>query len=170
MQEQFVLFYGGPFSQWHCVSNGLNFVLNGIKYNCVEQYMMSEKALLFGDQALYIKIMDAYIPREQKEYGRRVKGFDQEVWDKAKLNIVYFGNMAKYSQNKGLRNLLFATEGKTLAEASPYDKIWGVGLSQKNPGINNRKNWKGQNLLGETLTLVRDTLVLYNWVADLRVS
>ena len=141
-----------PFSQWYDskFSDGEN-----TYHNC-EQYMMAHKALLFKDYTTYKKIMQTTNPRDIKKLGREVKNFDQKIWDCHKFNIVRDGNYLKFSQNEDLLNILLSTKGTALVEASPYDKIWGVGLDEFNPDINNPYKWKGQNLLGYALMYVRD--------------
>lgn len=150
---KYTFFYKSKLSQWHIV----DFVVDGIKYNCCEQYMMAQKALLFNDKETYYKIMKATHPREQQSLGRIVKGYDQKIWDDNKYNIVRNGNYHRFKQNKQDLEWLFATEG-TLVEASPVDRIWGVGLASNDPLIQDEKNWKGQNLLGKALTEVREML------------
>jgi ribA/ribD-fused uncharacterized protein len=150
---KYTFFYKSKLSQWHIV----NFVIDGIKYNCCEQYMMASKARLFDDKEAYNKIMAATHPREQQSLGRIVKGYNQELWDKYKYNIVRNGNYHRFKQNKQDLEWLLATDG-ILVEASPVDGIWGVGLAANDPLIQDEKNWRGQNLLGKALTEVREML------------
>jgi ribA/ribD-fused uncharacterized protein len=154
MTEKFTLFYGGPFSQWN---RGFpyQFEVDGINYNCAEQYMMAEKARLFGDKEVEKQIMAASHPRDQKAIGRLVKNFDADRWNLVARNIVYEGSYAKFTQNEGLKMELLETEGTTLVEASPYDAVWGVKLAQDNPDCHDRSKWKGTNWLGEVLDRVR---------------
>lgn len=156
MAETFTLFWHGPFSQWHACE----FEVDGVKYNCAEQYMMAEKARVFGDDESLAKIMEATSPKVQKALGRKVKNFDPNLWTAACKDIVCRGNYAKFSQNPELLGKLFDTRGTTLVEASPYDKIWGIGLGPDNPDAKDRSKWKGTNWLGEVLTSVREKLVL----------
>lgn len=136
----------------------VDFVVDGVKYNCAEQYMMARKTVLFGDNDTYNKIMNAEHPREQQALGRIVKGYDQQLWDESKYQIVYRGNYHKFKQNEEDRKWLFATGNTILCEASPIDCIWGCGLSANDPKIQDEKNWRGQNLLGKVLTEVREVL------------
>lgn len=131
------------------------FTLKHIKYLCVEQYLMAQKANLFNDNKSFEKIMIATKPAEMKKLGRRVKGFDDSIWLKHRNQILFDGLVAKFIQNSSLLKLLIDTKNKILVEASPTDKIYGVGLNMKNDLILDEKNWKGQNLLGEILMRVR---------------
>ena len=153
--EEFTFFWDGPFSQWHPSM----FDIDGVVYNTAEQYMMSEKARFFNDKESRDKIMASDSPREQKAIGRKVKNFDADKWNGVSRNIVYKGNMAKFRQNKDLRTALFNTKGSSIVEASPYDKIWGIGMGEEEDLIHDRSQWKGLNWLGETLDRVRDDLL-----------
>src|SRR5690348_8597394 len=93
--ERFVFFWSGPYSQWARYS----FTIDGVSYNTCEQYMMAEKARLFGDHETEAKIMQTADPREQKALGRKVKSFDEERWKAAREDIVYRANLAKFTQN-----------------------------------------------------------------------
>lgn len=124
--------------------------------------MMANKAELFGDMETKDKIMQCSTPKQIKALGRMVKGFDQEIWDKFKHSIVVNGNWRKFSQNRALCDFLLATGDSILVEASPVDKIWGIGLAADNPDAQNPLKWKGQNMLGFALMEVRDELQKVN--------
>jgi len=143
-----------PFSQWFRCS----FTVDGHVFNCAEQYMMYGKARLFEDADTAAQILAADHPRQHKALGRKVKPFDTGVWLRERAAIVKAGNRAKFTQNPELRELLLATAGTTLVEASPYDKIWGIGLAASDPRAQDPAQWKGQNLLGKLLTELRDEL------------
>ncbi len=143
-----------PFSQWY----RCKFTEGGHVFNCAEQYMMHGKALLFDDPDVATKILAADHPRDHKALGRKVRNFDDKLWKRDRERIVMAGNRAKFSQNPELLNLLLATKGTTLVEASPYDKIWGIGLAASDPRAQDSTLWKGQNLLGNILTTLRDEL------------
>lgn len=151
-----VLFWQPPavFGQW----TPSPFTVDGARYTCAEQFMMAEKARLFGDEATRAKILATDSPREHKALGRQVAGFVGDTWDRACLEIVVRGNHAKFSQNPAMRAALLATGDKLLVEASPLDKIWGVGLRADDPRIHDRSQWRGTNLLGEALMRVRTGL------------
>ena len=149
--EKFIFFWNGPLSQWwHC-----GFVIDGIAYNTAEQYMMAEKARLFGDTETEGKIMASSIPTEQKQLGREVKNFDPDKWNAVAKDVVRRGSHAKFTQSPFLKELLLGTAGATLVEASPYDKIWGIGLREADPRAKDRATWLGTNWLGEVLTQER---------------
>jgi len=157
MMEKFTFFWGErPFSQW----SPATFTVDGETYNTAEQFMMAEKARLFGDDETLKEIMKAEHPADQKRLGRQVKNFDLATWNKNAKDIVYRGNKAKFTQNPEMREKLFETAGTTLVEASPKDKIWGIGLGVKDKRIHDRETWQGTNWLGEILTKLRDDLML----------
>ena len=143
-------------SQWFPAS----FVVDGVTYNCAEQYMMAEKARVFGDVAARQKVLASDDPKEIKSLGRSVENFDAEVWAEVAPKIVVKGNIHKFRQNADLRRFLLDTGDKILVEASPYDNIWGVGMQESDEGIVNPVNWKGSNLLGFALMEVRDAIAL----------
>lgn len=143
-----------PFSQWH----PSGFVVGGARFTCAEQYMMHGKAVLFGDEEMAARILEAKTPKEHKALGRKVRGFDGARWERERERIVYEGNHAKFTQNPALLEALLATAGTELVEASPLDRIWGVGLSEEDPRIQDPATWRGLNLLGKVLTRLREEL------------
>lgn len=151
MKEKFTFFWGGIFSQW-CPSK---FTIDGVEYNCCEQYMMLKKALLFNDFDTAAKIMGTKNPRDQKQFGREVKNFNKDLWEKWCRKFVYDANYAKFSQDSDLYDGLMLTRGTTLVEASPEDKIWGIGLRESDSRALDRNTWQGTNWLGEIITTVR---------------
>ncbi len=148
------LFLTGPLSQWHPA----RFTVGGIAYNCAEQYMMHRKALLFGDTAMAARILNAAKPHDQKQMGASVEGFVEETWCNHRVEIVTTGNMAKFSQNDGLKKRLLQTGEAILAEANPRDAIWGIALAADDPRALNPTQWQGENLLGRILMDVRARL------------
>lgn len=128
-------------------------------YLYMEQYMMAGKAQLFGDEERRKDILACSDPKQIKALGRKVRGFDQAVWDKFKYSIVLNGNWCKFSQNRELREFLLSTGDSVLVEASPYDRIWGIQLSADAPEAQNPFGWRGENLLGFALMEVRDELL-----------
>ena len=120
------------FSQWFPA----DFVVDDVAYNCTEQYMMAEKARVFGDDDIRQKMLASNDPKEIKALGRQVKNFDVETWRRVAPDIVV----------------------KILVEASPYDTIWGIGMQETESGVDNPENWKGTNFLGFALMEVRGIL------------
>lgn len=164
-QHGFCLFWGNRppkdggitkscLSQWWMEE----FYFDGHNYCCMEQFMMEKKAQLFGDKEIRQQILDSHSPDKIKALGRKVRRFDQTLWDQVKYSIVLNGNRYKFNQNRRLRDFLLSTGDSVLAEASPYDTIWGIGLSADAPDAQNPLNWPGQNLLGFALMEVRDEL------------
>jgi len=171
--EKFAFFWQteSPFSQWYkskftgsvysIVNKELlpNEFTEELEFSSAEQFMMYNKALLFLDRETASKIMKTNNPRRQKELGRQVENFDEDIWEFARSEIVLKGNRLKFHQNEGLKNELLKTEGTTIVESSPYDKIWGVGLGESDERIMKRQTWQGLNLLGEILTEIRDEII-----------
>ncbi|TSK07794.1 MAG: NADAR family protein [Geobacter sp.] len=141
-----------PFSNWYPAS----FVVKGVTFCCVEQFMMYCKAKLFKDERIAESIMLVANPAHQKALGRQIKGFDEKVWMEKREKYVFVGCYEKFRQNPHLLRELLATDCTVLVEASPYDRIWGVGLAENDPRILEEKNWRGENLLGRILGRVRE--------------
>lgn len=155
MPEAFTFFWKHRLSQWQRAP----FEVGTVTFTHAEQYMMYAKAMLFNDREAAARILAAESPREQQAVGREVRGFDEAVWVLFREGIVYAGNYARFSQNADQRELLFSTRGTTLVEASPHDRVWGIGLTADDPRAHDRSRWLGLNLLGETLTRVREALL-----------
>ena len=146
------------FSQWWQSS----FTVDGVQYKTAEHWMMAKKAALFGDVDMEKKILNATTPADAKKMGRRVKNFDPKVWGQQCSTIVSEGNYHKFSQNQKLKEFLLSTGTKVLVEASPVDKIWGIGMAESEEHVDNPRLWKGQNLLGFALMQVRDRILYEN--------
>ncbi len=142
------------FSQWW----GASFIIEGIKYPSAEVYMMAEKARLFDDTEMLNKIISSSNPGAAKKFGREIKNFKEDVWNQNRFDIVVRGNRAKFDQNEELKQFLINTKKRILVEASPVDKIWGIGLAEDNQHSGNPEKWNGLNLLGFALMKVRDIL------------
>lgn len=140
------------FSQWYDAS----FIVEGQRYPTAEHFMMAEKAALFGDQATRALVLKAPHPGAAKALGRQVRGFDESIWLENRFSIVVRANEAKFAQNPELGLFLKQTGSRILVEASPVDKIWGIGLAQDDEKSNNPNLWRGINLLGFALMQVRD--------------
>ena len=154
---EYTLFFteDSPFSQWYRCA----FTVDGVRFNCAEQFMMHGKAMLFGDAATAQRILAASHPKQHKALGRNVAPFVDATWTAKRIEIVTAGNRAKFTQNAELLRLLLATRGTELVEASPYDRIWGIGLAASSPFATDPKKWRGQNLLGKILTELRESVV-----------
>lgn len=158
--SDFLLFYShkdmekGIFSQWFIRS----FHDLSRQYTCCEQYMMYQKAMLFGDSKTAGEIMFAGDQSVYKSLGRDVENFDDTLWDLKKEDIVEEANFLKFSQNPDLRQMLLDTGSKILVEASPHDHVWGIGMDEYNCYACSPDMWDGENLLGFSLMAVRDRL------------
>jgi ribA/ribD-fused uncharacterized protein len=149
-----VYFWSGVFSQW----NPSDFTIDGVKFTTAEQYMMYKKALLFEDEEVANAIMRTNNPREQKSLGRRVRGFDTGRWNAVCREYVYEANLAKFSQNPQMLKTLMETGDREIVEASPKDRIWGIGLHYDDERIHDKSQWQGKNWLGEAIMRVREQL------------
>lgn len=125
-------------------------LMDGFKFYTVEHAMMYEKALLFNDAGSAQRIATAQSPVDAKAIGRQVKGFDNDVWDKHKMQLVSALLFRKMKANPDImeKALEHRSVGRIFVEASPYDAIWGVRLCEDDPFIDDPSKWKGQNLLG----------------------
>lgn len=134
------------------------FAVNNISYKTAEHWMMAQKALLFEDNKTFEKIIHCEKPGEAKELGRQVLGFDEQIWNENRFDIVKLGNIHKFNQHIPLGEFLLNTNERILVEASPVDTIWGIGLSRDDADSENIYAWRGLNLLGFVLMEVRDFL------------
>jgi ribA/ribD-fused uncharacterized protein len=138
---------------WPC-----EFDIDAVRYGSAEHFMMAEKARMFGDHDSLRHIREAASPGAAKALGRAVKNFDQAKWDAGCFDIVVRGNVAKFDQNDALRRYLLETGDQVLVEASPVDRIWGIGLAADDPRVTDPTQWQGPNLLGFALMHVRSEL------------
>ena len=144
----------GCLSQWWPAA----FTVEGRAFATAEHYMMWRKATLFGDSAMAERVLAAPHPHAAKALGGRVVGFDQQTWDEHRFPIVVAGNLAKFAQHPALRAFLLDTGQRILVEASPVDRIWGIGLTRDDPAATAPDRWRGLNLLGFALMQVREAL------------
>ncbi len=142
------------FSQWYDVV----FEKESIVYRSAEHFMMAEKARLFGDMSIIRRIVSAKNPGEAKKLGREIKNFNEELWLKHRFEIVVEANLLKFEQHEELKDYLLGTKDRILVEASPVDKIWGIGLAGDDDNAENPNKWKGLNLLGYALMEARQRL------------
>jgi ribA/ribD-fused uncharacterized protein len=163
-QPKYLLFWGhqppptggagkGCLSQWWPVP----FTVDGMSYPSAEHFMMTAKALLFGDTGAADRIRSAPHPRAAKALGREVRGFDERRWAERRFDLVVRGNLAKFSQHTDLGNYLLGTGSRVLVEASPVDQVWGIGLAADDEQATS-EHWPGLNLLGFALMEVRQQL------------
>lgn len=120
--------------------------------------MMYCKAILFNDCLAADQILEAKSSRKQKELGRKIKCFNEEMWCLFRFGIVYNANLLKFSQNDFLLDALLKTGNSLIVEASPIDRVWGVGIAIDDERIWDVSRWRGLNLLGIALTQVREAL------------
>lgn len=144
----------GCLSQWWPAP----FVVEGRTYPTAEHYMMWRKAMLFDDARGAEQILRASHPRQAKELGRAVTGFEQARWEASRYEIVLSGSVAKFAQHPELRRFILSTGDRVFVEASPRDRVWGIGLASDDPRAARPEEWRGLNLLGFALTEARDTL------------
>jgi len=159
---KFLFFWGhsGAASSKSCLSQWFiaPFEFEGITFRTAEHWMMAEKARLFEDDEMYQRIVECETPGEAKKLGRKVRNFDPAIWEAHRLDIVIRGNELKFGQNEEMKDFLLSTGNRVLVEASPYDRIWGIGMTQNNEAVEHPRNWKGLNLLGFALMKVREKL------------
>lgn len=134
------------------------FSVNCITFSSMEQYMMYKKAVCFGDKDTADKILATNDVAKIKALGRLVANYNENYWNGVRQIVVFEGLLAKFSQNEDLKKQLKATENCILAECAVRDKIWGIGLSMKDPKRLEIDKWNGQNLLGYALMMVRERL------------
>lgn len=134
------------------------FVVDGVRYATAEHWMMAGKARLFGDIEAQERALEARSPAEAKRAGRLVRGFDNAIWERERFGIVRSGSVHKFGQDAALRGFLLTTGGRVLVEASPLDRIWGIGLAADDERAQDPARWRGLNLLGFALMEAREEL------------
>jgi ribA/ribD-fused uncharacterized protein len=172
-EEEFTFFWatGSLFSQWYKCSfkaerifrtpDYLEEFEREIMFSSAEQFMMYHKCLLSLNFDAALEVLSTRDPKKQKKIGRTIKMTMEilETWEVFRTSVIYDANKAKFTQDKELKEALFATRGTTLVEAAPNDAIWGIGLTEDDPKALNRATWQGKNLLGEILTQIRIELM-----------
>ena len=146
----------GYLSNWY----SSYFSQDDISFSSMEQFMMYQKAVCFNDLEIAAQILETGDVSRIKELGRLVTGYDDNYWGGIRQIVVYKGLLAKFAQNTELKELLLKTGDTVLAECAVKDRIWGIGLSMRDPDRFDRSKWKGKNLLGYTLMMVRESLRL----------
>lgn len=150
-----IYFWSSVYSQWH----SCRFTNKaGVVFTSAEQYMMWCKASIFNDYEVAQKVLETSDPKRQKALGRLVRGYDDGIWSTQRLGVVIDGNYLKFTQSEVLRDEILNTGGRVFVEGSPYDIIWGVGLHCTDEKILDESNWRGENLLGRALVVVRDRM------------
>ena len=165
VRPRYLLFWGhqppaaggvgkGCLSQWWPVV----FTVDGQAYPSAEHFMMAGKAALFGDAETAARIRQSPHPGAAKALGRQVRGFDEQRWAEHRFDLVVTGNLAKFRQNADLRDFLLGTGSRVIVEASPRDRIWGIGLAPSDERAMSPEQWPGLNLMGFALMEVRHRL------------
>ncbi|MDH2391329.1 NADAR family protein [Streptomyces sp. HNM0663] len=134
------------------------FVVDGVRYATAEHWMMAEKARLFADADAERMALEATSPGAAKTAGRLVRGFDERIWKRERFAIVRTGSLHKFGRHADLRDFLLATGDRVLVEASPRDRVWGIGLTATDERAHDPARWRGLNLLGFALMEARDAL------------
>ena len=145
----------GCLSQWWPCS----FAVDGVEYASAEHWMMAAKARLFDDPEALPQILAARTPAEAKKLGRLVRDFDEQTWSARRFDLVVEGNVAKFGQDEAMRGFLLSTTNRVLVEASPRDRIWGIGMGAANEAATDPARWRGRNLLGFALMEARERLI-----------
>lgn len=154
--DKYVFFWSGLFSNFAPIKEGIKF--DGFRFPTSEHVFMYIKAKTFNDNEIAEKIKSAPDPKTAKKLGRKVRGFNEEVWKKHRDNAMKTAVQLKFDASSEFRNELLKEKykNKTFVEASPYDCVWGIGMSMEDPNVNNESKWQGLNLLGNILTKLRD--------------
>lgn len=147
--DKYVLFWGSIFSNF---ANTPYTSHDGISFSCTEQEFMYRKAMLFEDEEVADKILKSSDPKQIKKLGRLVKNYNDQVWDAVRYEAMYSACRSKFTKNKEAKKALLSYPGKTFVEASPFDTIWGIGLSECDYRALDPAQWRGKNLLGQILT------------------
>ncbi|MDX3586425.1 NADAR family protein [Streptomyces europaeiscabiei] len=135
------------------------FTVDGVEYATAEHWMMASKARLFGDAEAERKAVAASSPAQAKKIGRLVRGFDDGVWQRERFAIVAEGSVHKFAAHADLRTFLLGTGNRVLVEASPLDRVWGIGLAADDERAMDPARWRGPNLLGFALMAARERLL-----------
>ena len=144
----------GYLSNWY----PSRFTADNENFSSMEQYMMYKKAVYFEDRKTADEILATDDAAKIKALGRLVTNYNETIWNGFRQIVVFEGLLAKFSQNEDLKKQLEATKNCILAECAVRDKIWGIGLSMKDPDRFEIEKWNGQNLLGYSLMMVRERL------------
>lgn len=150
--ERYVGFLGYEFSNFYMCE----FELKGIKFDSSEKAFMYSKAMLFEDKEIAVQILKSKSPKECKKLGRKVRGFDEKLWNEKREKYMKIILNAKFRSSEKLKNKLLSTGDKIIVECSPFDKVWGIGINVDE--LFEGKKWKGENKLGYLLMEIRDNI------------
>ena len=155
-----VIFFHNPDEENGFLSNwySSHFLVNDNKFTSMEQYMMYKKAVTFNDEKIANEILSITDVAEIKRLGRLVSGYNDNIWNGLRQIIIYEGLIEKFIQNDTLREKLLETQDAILAECAVKDCIWGIGLSMRDDNRFEMSKWRGQNLLGYSLMMVREKI------------
>lgn len=163
--DELVAFWNNDsvFSNWY---QPVHIRYNDLDFTNSEALFIYLKAEVFGDEEIKAKVLANQDPKTVKALGREIKKFDEDIWLGHRYSCMYRACFFKFSQNSDIKDILMATGDKVLVEASPYDKIWGIGLPPNSLLIYDKANWRGLNLLGEVIMAVRDRLKYLGELGD----
>ena len=147
-------FWGSIFSNFHINS----FKYENIWFPSSEHAFMWKKADYFQDDEAKDLILSTKLPRKAKDYGLKVKNFNEKKWTEVSYQFMVDVLVCKFGQNSSLKKTLLNTGSRSFVEGSPYDKIYGIGIHWEEDACYDQTKWKGQNLLGKALMEVRETL------------
>jgi len=157
------------YSNWHpsefTLPYSFDVDVRGFVFDNAEQALMFYKAQMMGDEETSLKILAAkgQHPNVVKQLGRQVKNWNEKMWVAGREQVMVEILVEKFHQNPNLEDQLLATGIRRIAEASPVDKIWGIGLEENDPRCADERQWQGLNLLGDTLEKTRS--ILLEWPA-----
>lgn len=154
--DKYVFFFGSVFSNFYMPCR---VCIDGVEFSSSEQAFMWFKAKYFQDEETADEILKTNIPAKAKKLGRKVKNFNTDEWMKVCKVYMKKACMAKFTQNEDLKKEIIKYKNQKFVEASPYDKIWGVGLGEEDDRILDENNWLGTNFLGQVLSEIRDELI-----------
>lgn len=159
--DKYVFFWGGEFSNFFPCTIKYEYNKKVYTFSSSEQLFMWLKAKVFKDDEIACEILKADTPHNAKKLGIKIKGFDNTLWEEHRERAMKIALWNKFSQNTHLRDFFLGErfDNKIFVEASPFDKVWGIGLTENDELANDEKNWKGLNLLGKCLNNVREELI-----------
>lgn len=157
--DKYAFFWEGVFSNFYPCTIKYTFGDDELNFTTSEQFFMWLKAKSFGDEKIAEAILKAETPKEAKKLGRKVKYFNDEVWEEKRELAMEVVLRYKFSEQNPhlLKELLDSKyDNKTFVEASPFDTIWGIGMDEDNPNVEYESKWKGLNLLGKCINKIRE--------------